>query len=112
MNTFLFNITTFAQLDLGIFCYSCLLLLLTSIWMFRWGSVDSRAESGLRADSELSVRHSCIVLAVCSELFRYFLLFFMNSWWSFTYLSLREASVWSLCHTAQAGGALEPCSDD
>lgn len=43
MNTFLFNTTTGAPLM--IFC-SCALILLTSVWMFGWGSVDSWAEAG------------------------------------------------------------------
>lgn len=96
MNTFLFNAATFGSLDLGIlFCCSCLLILLASVWMFRMGgSAVSWAQSGLRAEPELSLRHSCIAVAACSASISCFLLF-MNSWWSFTserYPSPRSAT--------------------
>lgn len=55
-----FDATTFADLDLGIFCHSSLQILLIPV------SLDGGPGSGRGTFAETSLRPSCIVSALCS----------------------------------------------
>lgn len=106
MKTFLFNSTTFALLDLGIFCSSCLLILRLGVWMEVSGLL-----TWVGAQGWLRLLLKTLLLCVGIVLRLFWMLFYCCLLWtpggSPAFPSDRQLSG----HTAQTGGSLEPCSD-